>query len=99
MFYLAMRLVARAWIRIANIERDHNDVDSMADAWMKQQTRLRDAIAQAKLGRNPVHSDDEEAAKPADPDDEWLGPWLRQQARLKNAIARAKREASLKPKH
>ena len=30
--------------------------------------------------------------KPADPDDEWVGPWARQKMRLREAIAQAKRE-------
>jgi len=72
--YLVMHLATRIWIRIANL------VDfSMADAWSRQQDRVREAIARAKP-RSAL-------ARDARLDDEWVGPWMRQQQRVRDAIA------------
>ena len=86
MLYLliVMRLVLRMWKETANILRNPAHDDSMVDAWVMQQTRLRQAIAQAKSKDAPT--------KPADPHDECVGPWVRQKMRLRQAIAQAKRE-------
>jgi len=54
---------------------------SMADAWIKQQDRVREAIATANRGSPPP--------KDAELDDEWVGPWMRQQQRVRDAIAQA----------
>ena len=84
MLYLAIHLVPLIWKKPANILRNPADDDSMAAAWVRQQTRFRHAIAQAKAKNEP--------AKPAGSDDEWVDPWVRQQTRLREAIAQAKRE-------
>src|SRR5262245_32233646 len=90
MLYLAMHVVPLIWKTTANILGNRANDDSMIDAWDRQQTRLREAIAQAK-SRNA-------AAKPADSDDEWVESWVRQQIRLREAIAQAKsRNAAAKP--
>src|SRR5262245_38946385 len=62
------------------------DDDSMADAWIRQHERVREAIARAKAGAVPT--------KDAELDDEWVGPWVRQQQRVRDAIAQAKRRSS-----
>ena len=82
--YLAMYLVSVACKTTANILANSAQEDSMADAWIRQQVRLKEAIAQAK-SRNA-------AVEPAGADDEWADAWVRQQARLREAIARAKHE-------
>src|SRR5215831_9330095 len=82
--YLAMYLVSLACKTTANILATPAREDSMADAWIRQQARLKEAIAQAK-SRNA-------AVEPAGADDEWAGAWARQQARLREAIARSKQE-------
>ncbi|MET0216561.1 MAG: hypothetical protein ABW205_01350 [Burkholderiales bacterium] len=57
--------------------------ESMADAWIRQHQRVKEAIAQAQSKNAPT--------EPAHFDDEWVNPWSRQQQRLKEAIAQAKR--------
>jgi len=81
--YLVMYLVSLACKTMANILATPAREDS-ADAWIRQQARFKEAIAQAK-SRNA-------AIERAGADDEWAGAWVRQQARLKEAIARAKQE-------
>jgi hypothetical protein len=80
--YLAMYLVWLACRATANMLATSAAEESMADAWIRQQARFKDAIAQAKP-RNA-------AVEPADAEDEFAGAWARQQARLTEAIARAK---------
>ena len=84
MLYIVMYLVPLMWRTTANLLWNSPDDESMADAWDRQQTRIREAIARAKS--------EQPSAKPADTDDEWVGPWVRQQTRLNEAIARAKRQ-------
>ena len=60
---------------IAHVDR------SMADAWIRQQDRVREVMARAKPGSAP--------AKDVELDDEWVGPWMRQQQRVRDAIAKA----------
>ena len=57
--------------------------ESMADAWIRQHERVKEAIARAQSKNAPT--------EPAHFDDEWVNPWSRQQQRLKEAIAQAKR--------
>src|SRR4029453_4684797 len=71
-------------VQPAKCSRSHEIVrvdDSMTDAWVRQQQRVRDAIARATPRSAP--------AKDAELDDEWVGPWVRQQRRIRDAIARA----------
>ena len=95
--YLVFDFVTRIWIRIANLLRNERGVVqptepcrsqmtahvdlSMADAWTRQQHRVREGIARAKRGSPPPQD--------AELDDEWIGPWLRQQQRVRDAIAQA----------
>ena|SRR5215510_1049971 len=58
----------------------HGDF-SMADAWIRQQDRVREGIARANRENPPP--------KDAELDDEWVGPWMRQQQRVREAIAQA----------
>ena len=60
--------------------------DEWMGPWIRQQQRVRDAIARAKPKSAPV--------KDAEMDDEWVGPWIRQQQRVRDAIAEAKRRSS-----
>jgi len=90
MLYLVMHLVTQVSARIANVrawkdDGDRTVDDSMAAAWIRQQDRLRKAIAQAKPTSKPTKDDEF--------DDEWVGPWIRQQQRVRAAIEQAK------PKH
>ena len=84
MLYLVMYLVPLMLKTTANALWNSPEEESMADAWDRQQRRIREAIAQAKL--------EHASAKPANADDEWVGPWVSQQTRLREAIAHAKRE-------
>ena len=89
MSYLLMHVATQVCARIANVLAWKNDGadrtidDSMAEAWVRQQDRLRKAIAEAKARSKPTKDDEF--------DDEWVGPWIRQQQRVRDAIAQAKR--------
>jgi hypothetical protein len=91
MSYVVMYLVLFIWRTTANILRNPLDDDSMVDAWARQQTRVKQALAKTKSKHAP--------AKPADSDDEWVGSWIRQQTRLREAIAHAKRENQVAKSH
>src|SRR5215470_5736594 len=52
----------------------------LADAYIRQQDRVREAMARARLRMA--------SPKDAGLDDEWVGPWSRQQQRVRDAIAR-----------
>jgi len=84
LYAVTSHLVALTWKMLLSLLPNLADDDSTADAWVKQQTRLRKAIALAK-SQNA-------SAMPPESEDEWVDPWVRQQMRLKEAIARAKRE-------
>ena len=91
MSYLLMHLATQVCARIASVlawkddGADRTIDDSMAEAWVRQQDRLRKAIAQAKERSKPMKDDEF--------DDGCVGPWIRQQQRVRDAIAQAK------PKH
>jgi hypothetical protein len=82
--YPVMYLVSLVCKVTANMLTVPAQEDSMADAWIRQRERLREAIAQAKSGNAAI--------EPARADDDCVGAWARQQARLTEAIARAKHE-------
>ena len=84
MFYLAMYIVSVILKATANILRNPAPDERTVDAWVRQQIRVREAIAKAKP-KSATQS-------PAASDDEWVDPWTRQQARLRQAIAQAKEE-------
>ena len=83
MLYLAMLFISHVLAMTANALRVQDE--SMVDAWIRQQTRLREAIAQAKSWNEPV-------TQAVSLDDEWIDPWIRQQDRLRQAIAQAKQD-------
>jgi hypothetical protein len=82
--YWVVYLVSLACKATANILTTPVREESMADAWMRQRARFKEAIDQA-LARNA-------AIEPVGADDASTDEWGRQQARLREAIARAKRE-------
>jgi hypothetical protein len=61
MLYLVMYLVPFMLRTTANVLWNSPDDESMADAWDRQQRRIREAIAQAKS--------EHASSKPADADD------------------------------
>jgi len=82
---------AARWLE-ANRPPDPSFNDSMADAWDRQQRRLREAIAQTKRANQAA--DRHDPGSPDEPcaseDDSLAEAWDRQQRRLKDATARAK---------
>lgn len=62
-----------------------HDEDSMAEAWIKQRRRLKEAIERAQRENPPPE-------QPVSLDDEWVTPHLVEQRRIKEALAQAKRD-------
>ena len=84
MLYFAMYTVSLILKMTANILRNPAPDEPTVDVWIRHQTRVREAIAQAK-SKNVAQG-------PGDSHDEWVGPWGREQTRFRQAIAQAKRE-------
>jgi hypothetical protein len=61
----------------------HNE---WVDGWIRQQERVKQAIAAAKQEAAPTEC--------TDTGDEWVDGWIRQQERVKQAIAAAKQQAA-----
>lgn len=92
MFYLMQWLVSLVFDRAAQ-SRQHaqsrkpRDLDDESvNLWIRQQQRLKEAIARARQQNPPM--------LPGDLDDEWVNPWTRQQHRFNEALARAQQQNS-----
>lgn len=71
----------------ANQRRHDDGSDEWVDAWVRQQERVRKALAEARERTPP--------ARTFELRDEWVEGWIRQERRLTEAIASARQQMPL----